>query len=113
MIEDFNELRQACCSCQKCELAKTRTQVVFGTGNPHAQVLFVGEGPGKNEDEQGEPFVGRAGQLLDLFLDSIGLKRTDIYIANIVKCRPPENRDPRPEEQDACIGWPCINLIYS
>lgn len=80
--------------------------MVFGTGNPAAEILFVGEGPGANEDEQGEPFVGRAGQLLDKMLAAVGLSREkNIYIANMVKCRPPQNRDPAPEEQEACIGW--------
>ena len=80
--------------------------MVFGVGNPAAEVLFVGEGPGANEDEQGEPFVGRAGQLLDKMLAAVGLSRQhNIYIANMVKCRPPQNRDPLPEEQDACLHW--------
>lgn len=83
-----------------------RKNVVFGVGNPAAEVLFVGEGPGANEDEQGEPFVGRAGQLLDKMLAAVGLSRQhNIYIANMVKCRPPQNRDPLPEEQDACLHW--------
>jgi DNA polymerase len=86
-------------------LAQTRTQVVFGVGDPKSEVLFVGEGPGAEEDLRGEPFVGRAGQLLDVMLASVGLKRENIYIANIVKCRPPNNRDPLNMEQDACIGW--------
>ncbi|MEA4911026.1 MAG: uracil-DNA glycosylase [Oscillospiraceae bacterium] len=102
---DFEELRAACMQCDRCRLASTRTNVVFGVGDPHADVLFVGEGPGRNEDLQGEPFVGRAGQLLDSYLAAVGLRRQDVYIANIVKCRPPENRDPQPDEQAACIGW--------
>lgn len=101
----FSELRQTCLSCTKCKLSETRTNVVFGVGNEHADILFVGEGPGRNEDLQGEPFVGRAGQLLDHFLAAVGLKREDVYIANIVKCRPPDNRDPEPGEQEACIGY--------
>lgn len=105
MIESFEELERQCKECTRCLLAATRTNVVFGVGNQEAEVLFVGEGPGKNEDEQGEPFVGRAGQLLDKFLAAVGLSRESVYIANIVKCRPPENRDPKPEEQEQCIGW--------
>lgn len=101
----FSELREECLHCTKCDLAATRTNVVFGTGDEHADILFVGEGPGRNEDETGQPFVGRAGQLLDSYLAAVGLCREDVYIANIVKCRPPENRDPRPEEQAACIGY--------
>lgn len=87
-------------------MAAERHNVVFGVGNPQAEVLFIGEGPGENEDLKGEPFVGRGGQLLDKMLASVGLSREkNIYIANIVKCRPPRNRDPQPEEQEACIGW--------
>ncbi len=101
----WDELRAACGKCERCKLCATRTNVVFGVGNEQANVLFVGEGPGRNEDLQGEPFVGRAGQLLDNYLAAVGLARADVYIANIVKCRPPENRDPLPEEQAACIDW--------
>lgn len=102
----WETLREECLQCERCGLAATRTQVVFGTGNPNAEVLFVGEGPGRMEDEQGLPFVGRSGQLLDVYLDTIGLSREkNIYIANIVKCRPPENRDPLPEEREACLPW--------
>lgn len=101
----WEELRQECCSCQRCALSETRKQVVFGTGNQNAEVLFIGEGPGRDEDIQGEPFVGRAGKLLDEMLHIIGLDRTKIYIANIVKCRPPQNRDPLGLEQDECIVW--------
>ena len=90
----------------KCELGKTRTKLVFGVGNENAKVLFIGEGPGANEDLQGEPFVGRGGQLLDKFLAAVDLDRKkNIYIANMVKCRPPQNRDPLPAEQDMCINW--------
>ncbi len=101
----FEELRAECAACQKCGLAATRTHVVFGTGNEHADILFVGEAPGKNEDETGIPFVGRAGQLLDSYLTAVGLRREDVYIANIIKCRPPQNRDPYPDEQAACIDY--------
>ena len=103
---DWKTLEETCRGCTACPLAETRKNVVFGVGNPAAEVLFVGEGPGANEDEQGEPFVGRAGQLLDKMLAAVGLSRQhNIYIANMVKCRPPQNRDPLPEEQDACLHW--------
>lgn len=103
---DFNTLQAACLSCQKCGLCQTRTHVVFGMGSPHAEVMFIGEGPGRNEDEQGLPFVGRSGQLLDKYLFAIDLDRTkNCYIANIVKCRPPQNRDPQPAESEACMPW--------
>lgn len=106
MIDNWEDLQKSCMQCRKCGLCETRHNVVFGVGNPKAKVLFVGEGPGENEDLQGEPFVGRGGQLLDKFLAAVDLDRkTNIYIANIVKCRPPKNRDPLPEEQDACIDW--------
>jgi len=101
----FGELRESCLSCRDCELWQTRTQVVFGVGREDAEVLFIGEGPGEQEDIEGEPFVGRAGKLLDDMLAVIGLNRSKVYIANIVKCRPPQNRDPSPAEQDACLPW--------
>ena len=102
----WDELEQACRSCRKCALHETRTNLVFGTGQWDAEVLFVGEGPGENEDLQGEPFVGRAGKLLDDMLKIIGLSRDkNIYIANMVKCRPPKNRDPLNTEQEACLSW--------
>lgn len=103
---DFETLKQACLTCRKCPLCETRKHVVFGQGVPDAEVLFVGEGPGANEDEQGLPFVGRSGQLLDHYLEAIDLDRNkNVFIANIVKCRPPENRDPLPEEAAACLPW--------
>ena len=103
---DWNALEQTCMGCQRCALADGRHNVVFGVGSRDAEVLFVGEGPGENEDLQGEPFVGRAGKLLDDMLELIDLDRhKNVYIANIVKCRPPQNRDPLNTEQDACIGW--------
>lgn len=102
----WEELESTCGRCRKCGLCETRTNVVFGVGNRSADVMFIGEGPGENEDLQGEPFVGRAGQLLDKMLAAVDLDRhTNIYIANIVKCRPPKNRDPEPGEQDACLPW--------
>ncbi len=106
MIDNWNDLEKQCLDCKKCSLCETRNNVVFGVGNKDAEVLFIGEGPGENEDLQGEPFVGRGGKLLDKMLYSIDLSREkNIYIANIVKCRPPKNRDPKPEEQLACIPW--------
>lgn len=106
MYKDWESLKKDCMLCQKCDLAKTRTNLVFGTGNENAEVLFVGEGPGANEDLQGQPFVGRSGQLLDKYLKHIDLDRNkNIYIANMVKCRPPENRNPTEKEQDSCIEW--------
>ena len=103
--ERLEALREGCLQCHECALGQTRKNVVFGVGSPEAEVLFVGEGPGANEDEQGEPFVGKAGKLLDDMLAIIGLDRTMVYITNIVKCRPPGNRDPLNVEQDACIGY--------
>ena len=97
------ELYQATKNCQKCSLGKTRTNFVFGTGNPHAKLLLIGEAPGRDEDLKGEPFVGRAGQLLTKILEAIKLKREEVYIANILKCRPPNNRDPEEEEIICCI----------
>ena len=106
MVENLTQLKDICSSCQKCELGKTRTNLVFGVGVEDAEVMFIGEGPGENEDLQGEPFVGRGGQLLDKMLNAIDLDRhKNIYIANMVKCRPPNNRDPLPAEQDVCIEW--------
>ena len=101
----LEELRAKCEECQKCALGKTRNHLVFGVGNENARLLFVGEAPGEQEDLTGVPFVGRAGQLLDKFLFAVGIERSDVYIANILKCRPPHNRDPLPEEEDACIEY--------
>jgi uracil-DNA glycosylase len=89
----------------RCRLSGGRTQVVYGVGNPNADVMFIGEGPGFHEDKQGEPFVGAAGQLLNKMLGEIGLHRNDVYIGNVVKCRPPGNRDPLPDEIEACTPW--------
>lgn len=99
------DLRDRAIVCTDCPLCETRTQVVFGAGDPQARVMFVGEAPGKNEDLQGEPFVGAAGQLLDRLLGEIGIQRSEVYIANVLKCRPPGNRDPRPEEIESCKGY--------
>lgn len=99
----LQELATSLYNCQRCKLAKMgRTKVVFGVGNPHASVMFVGEAPGFNEDQQGEPFVGAAGKLLNELLQSASLSRGDIYIANVIKCRPPNNRDPEPDEVETC-----------
>ncbi|MBR4452604.1 MAG: uracil-DNA glycosylase [Clostridia bacterium] len=106
MYKDWESLKKDCSVCRKCGLCETRNNLVFGVGNEKAEVMFVGEGPGYNEDMQGEPFVGRGGQLLDKYLTHIGLDRhKNIYIANMVKCRPPENRDPSEEELNCCIDW--------
>lgn len=102
---DWETLEQTCLSCTRCGLREGRHTVVFGVGRKTADVMFVGEGPGEQEDLRGEPFVGPAGQLLDDMLSIIDLNRENCYIANIVKCRPPRNRDPQAEEQDACIGY--------
>lgn len=102
----LEELRAECLKCEKCGLCATRHNVVFGVGNPRTDVLFIGEGPGENEDLKGEPFVGRGGQLLDKMLSVVDLSRDkNIYIANMVKCRPPQNRDPEEEEVAACRQW--------
>jgi DNA polymerase len=101
----WEELDTYCHSCQKCQLAKTRTNVVVGVGNKSADIMLVGEGPGYHEDMEGIPFVGAAGQLLDKMLAAISLSREDVYICNVVKCRPPQNRDPLPEEQKACLDY--------
>lgn len=98
----LEELRRIVESCATCPLLQERTQVVFGVGNPDAELMFVGEAPGRDEDLQGEPFVGRAGQLLTRIIEAMGMKRGDVYIANILKCRPPGNRNPRPEEIRCC-----------
>lgn len=102
---EWELLRQRCEACKGCVLHQTRTNMVFGVGRQDSPVLFVGEGPGQQEDLQGEPFVGAAGKLLDEMLSIIDLGRDNCYIANVVKCRPPGNRDPREEEQAACLGW--------
>lgn len=101
----FLELRDTALGCTACRLAETRTNVVFGVGDPEARLMLVGEAPGKNEDLQGEPFVGKAGQLLDELMGGIGIDRSEAYIANVLKCRPPGNRDPQQDEIDACKGY--------
>src|SRR5450759_4388547 len=107
------ELNSTICDCQKCSLGATRTKFVFGVGNPNADIVLIGEAPGADEDAQGEPFVGRAGQLLNKILDAIHLKREEVYICNILKCRPPNNREPAPEEVEKCEPslWKQLELI--
>lgn len=101
-VDDLNSL---ICNCMKCDLGKTRNKFVFGVGNPNAHAILIGEAPGADEDAKGEPFVGRAGKLLNDILKSIGLSRSEVYIANILKCRPPQNRDPQPFEMETCIPY--------
>lgn len=106
MTEQWNTLQETVLNCRGCKLCETRTNVVFGTGCTTAPVMFIGEGPGENEDLQGEPFVGRGGQMLDKLLLHVDLSRkSNVYITNMVKCRPPKNRDPEKDEVDACIGY--------
>ena len=102
MYENWDELEKECKNCKKCNLCSTRKNIVIGTGNKKAEIMFIGEGPGADEDEQGIPFVGKAGQLMNKALQGIGLNREDIYITNIVKCRPPQNRNPEKDEADIC-----------
>ena len=104
-LPDWEALEAACMKCTACGLADGRTNVVFGVGNRRAELMFIGEGPGEQEDLSGEPFVGPAGKLLDAYLTAIGIPRADVYIANVIKCRPPHNRDPQPAEEDACLPW--------
>lgn len=105
MYEHLEELKQSFINCQKCKLYKTRKNIVFGVGNPNAKIMFIGEGPGGDEDAQGEPFVGKAGQLMNKAFDILEIKREDVYIANIIKCRPPQNRDPEEDEIVACMDY--------
>ncbi len=105
MYDNLEELKKATMNCKKCKLCTTRQNVVFGTGNENADIMFIGEGPGGDEDKQGEPFVGKAGQLMNKAFDVVGIKREEVYIANIVKCRPPNNRDPEQEEVIECLDY--------
>lgn len=105
MYQSFRQIYDDVCACQKCALAKTRTNPVFGEGSGKSGIFFIGEGPGAREDETGRPFVGPAGQLLDRMLAAIDLKREDVFIANVVKCRPPHNADPKPEYAAACLPY--------
>ena len=105
MNDSWERLYEECKGCTACELSQTRTNCVFGVGDRCADILFIGEAPGDNEDKTGTPFVGRAGQLLNKYFDEVGISRSSVYIANILKCRPPKNRDPLPSEEAACIGF--------
>ncbi|MFC2088386.1 uracil-DNA glycosylase family protein [Calditrichota bacterium] len=111
-IGDLEKFHQQIKNCKLCELGSLRTNFVFGTGNPQAKIMFVGEAPGRDEDLQGKPFVGRAGQLLTMMLRAIGLKREDVFIANVLKCRPPNNRDPKPEEIEKCEPYLLKQIEY-
>ena len=105
MFNNWEELENSIKNCQKCKLRKTRKNIVFGIGNREADIMFIGEGPGADEDEQGEPFVGKAGKLMDMAFAALGIKREDVYIANIVKCRPPFNRNPEQDEEQVCLNY--------
>jgi len=105
MIQNFKELEEQIKDCKKCKLCNNRHNIVLGTGNRQAKIMFIGEGPGADEDIQGEPFVGKAGKLMDQAFKGIGINREEVYIANIVKCRPPQNRNPEQDEIDSCIDY--------
>lgn len=105
MFETWEELEKSIINCQRCKLGRTRQNIVFGVGNKNAKLMFIGEGPGADEDRLGEPFVGRAGKLMDMAFETVGIKREEVYIANIVKCRPPSNRNPEDEEAIACLNY--------
>lgn len=105
MLNTWEELEESIKNCEKCKLCKTRKNIVFGSGNREANIMFIGEGPGADEDEMGMPFVGKAGKLMDKAFEGVGIDREKVYIANIVKCRPPQNRVPEKEEASACIDY--------
>ena len=105
MFNNWEELEESIKGCEKCKLCKNRQNIVFGVGNKNARVMFIGEGPGADEDRQGEPYVGKAGKLMNLAFQTLGIKREDVYIGNIVKCRPPGNRDPQEDEAKACMDY--------
>lgn len=105
MLDNWEDLEKSIENCQKCKLFKGRKNIVFGTGNKKADIMFIGEGPGADEDNQGEPFVGKAGKLMDMAFTALGIKREEVYIANIVKCRPPFNRNPEQDEEQACLNY--------
>ncbi len=105
MYDNLKDLEESIKGCNKCKLCRGRKNIVFGVGNENADIMFIGEGPGADEDAQGMPFVGKAGQLMNKAFEGIGLKRDDVYIANIVKCRPPQNRNPEKDEVEACINY--------
>ncbi len=105
MFKTWEELEETIKGCNKCKLCKTRQNIVFGTGNKQAKLMFIGEGPGADEDRLGEPFVGRAGKLMNLAFETLGIDRNEVYIANVVKCRPPGNRNPEEDEAVACLDY--------
>ena len=105
MYDNIEELEQAIQGCKKCKLCNNRNNIVVGSGNPNAEIMFIGEGPGADEDMQGKPFVGKAGKLMDMALQGLDIKREELYIANIVKCRPPSNRNPEPDEAEECLDY--------
>lgn len=105
MFDNWEELENSLRDCKKCKLCTNRTNIVFGTGNKQASIMFIGEGPGADEDLQGEPFVGKAGKLMNMAFDTLGIDRKELYIANIVKCRPPGNRNPEQDEATACLNY--------
>lgn len=105
MYDNWEELEKSIENCQKCKLYQGRKNIVFGTGNKDADIMFIGEGPGADEDEQGEPFVGKAGKLMDMAFTALGIKREEVYIANIVKCRLPSNRNPEHDEEQVCLNY--------
>lgn len=105
MVESLEELEEKIKGCNKCKLCKTRQNIVFGVGNKNADIMFIGEGPGADEDRLGEPFVGRAGKLMNMAFETVGIKRDEVYIANIVKCRPPANRNPEDDEAASCLDY--------
>lgn len=105
MYDNWEELKQSINGCKKCKLCNNRTNIVFGDGNQNADIMFIGEGPGADEDIQGIPFVGKAGKLMNMAFEGIGIKREDVYIANIVKCRPPQNRNPETDEATSCLDY--------
>lgn len=105
MYDNWEELEKSIIDCKKCKLCQNRTNIVFGTGNKNAEVMFIGEGPGADEDREGEPFVGKAGKLMNEAFKGLGIKREEVYIANIVKCRPPSNRVPEEDEAVACLNY--------
>ena len=105
MFDNWGDLESSIINCKKCKLCNGRTNIVFGVGNKNADIMFIGEGPGADEDRLGEPFVGRAGKLMNLAFEALGLKREDVYISNVVKCRPPSNRNPEADEANACLNY--------
>jgi len=105
MYDNWEQLKETIANCQKCKLYKNRINIVFGVGNQNADIMFIGEGPGADEDAQGEPFVGKAGKLMNMAFEMVGIVREDLYIANVVKCRPPSNRNPEQDEEMACLDY--------